>query len=800
MKVVVVIKSGAGGIGVSQATRYVSRRERDEEREGRAPRRLFSAREDDLSFHRANRLLGDGGDPKTDDILHLVVSLEKEEDFNRLGQDEESRQTGLRETTRDAMKKMMEDLNADNLRWVAGIHRNTDNPHVHLLIHRDYANRGTKRPKRLKTLPKEMRVSWDRAQDGSRVINPGSFSRTFEMFLDQRMERAKQAERQDSRTDSAEAKKEYEERVLLGRAMVAKDKIEQLTLMRDNAVIYGERYRFEFTNGRGRSRGFSERDLHQRGWAKAGQAAANLPALTPELRQRMREETAANELTRNGELFNKHREARRADLINIEIKLERATEASWHLIEKAAAIKRRYEASGSAAPIPILPRAKLAEMQDRAIERSDTERVRNLEEIRAALAAEAKAPARTETEVGQLVAQFFVARVGLAAEQESARRFEENKHLLRWNLNGESEGNAGRAGEKSLAEVERSLAWEEDQAKFIGSRYVHWDDDRRREAQVRGEKLTRQRELLLDRIEAERAAIFDQAARKAKLVVTLYQIHSEEERRRLSEGREMPAPLFSLRELKVLDTVASRLRDPDFYRTLARLKRDYDARIDQRELVSVATRAGRAQARATMVEISLREAELNLAMFHERREWIEVIVNHDGGRKIDIARLADGAPRAPLETLLRPLIPKDNRRHEIAAAVEAYGARLVEEHKKASELHDFLASKARTYGEEFSREHPGKPAPDPHFTAWEISKLELHAAKETDPALKAKYEKLYCDALENKHEESKRRILIEKDADDVLDPVSADDRPAQSPVSQDHAHYPDHQHEVSFER
>ncbi len=65
MKVIVVVKNGIGGSGISQATRYVSRRERDEDREGALPRRLFTEREDNLSFHRANRLLGKGDDPRT---------------------------------------------------------------------------------------------------------------------------------------------------------------------------------------------------------------------------------------------------------------------------------------------------------------------------------------------------------------------------------------------------------------------------------------------------------------------------------------------------------------------------------------------------------------------------------------------------------------------------------------------------------------------------------------------------------------------------------------------------------------
>jgi hypothetical protein len=805
MKVITVIKGGTGGTGISQASRYVSRRERDEAREGKEPRGLFSAWVDGLSFHQANRLLGDGIDPKTDDILHLVISLEKEEDFNRLGDDEESRQKGLRETTQDAVEKMANDLNAEKMRWVAGIHRNTDNPHVHLLIHREYTDRGTKRPKRLRTLPKEMRVSWGKERDGSRIINPGSLSQSFETFLAKRIEKAKQTERSDSRGEPGMAKNDPEERVLLGRAMVAEDKIERLAQMRDHAIKHGERYRFEFTDGRGRSRGFSEHDIHQRTWARANQKTADLPALTQELRRQMREGIVTEELKRNGELLGKHRETRKADLINIEIKLERATESSQHLIEKASAIRTRYEASGVPAPIPILPREKLGELQDRAIERGDTKRILKLEEIRLALAAETNSLARTMPEVRRLRAQLFVAQSSLTAEQESARKFEENKHLLRWDLNDESGGSPGREGavKKSLAEIERSLAWEADQTKFIGSRYIHWNDDRRREAQANAEKLTRQREFVLDRIGAERAAISDQVTRKAELVSTLYQINFSEEQRVGSEGREMSPPLFSLQELKALDAVAARLRDPDFHRSLAQLERDYDGRTDQRKLVSVATRAARAQARQFMAEINLREADLDLARFHDRRERIDVIVNDDGDRKIAVARLADIEPRPPLETLFRPFITQNNRSNEIAVAIEAYGARLVEEYDKARGIHNFLADEARAYGDKFARAHPGQPLPKPYFTPWEISKLELHATRETDPIWKAKYERLYCDALEQEHVNLPRNIVIEKDAGSLLDPVSAVDQPARhaatglgpGPLAS-----PAHQPEISFDR
>jgi len=586
--------------------------------------------------------------------------------------------------------------------------------------------------------------------------------------------------------------------------MIAEDKVERLTMRRDNALKYGERYRYEFTNGHGRSRGFSEHDVHQRAWAKANQELADAQEmLTPEERKQIREGIIAAELKRHEELLTKHRETKTADLAKIETELSRAVEASQHLIEKAAIINNRNEAAGTPVPIPILPRAKLSELQDRAIARGETGRIRKLEEIRTALATESASPTRSDNEVGRLRAQLFVTQINLAVEQELGQRFEEAKHQRRWDLLGEAAGEISKSGasRKSLAGIDRALAWEQDQAKFIGARSLHWDDDRRKEALVRVAELLDQREAVLNRIEAERADVADRAARKADLVATLHEITANEETRFQDEGRELPAALFTLDELKELDAAASRLDDPKFHRTLSNLERQYDARTDQRELSSTAKRTGRALARASLAEIRLRESELNLERFNERRDLIDVIVNDDGGRSLTIARLADLPPPSPLEQLFRPLVTTDSRRTEVAAAVEAYGRKLLEQHEKVSAIHSYLTAEAREYEQEFSRESPGRSLPNTRFTPWEVSRLELHAAKETDPLLKAKYETLYERALETPSENRSRRILIEKDADRLLDPVSLDEHPARDPGIQFPPDYlPGHQREMSFER
>src|SRR5262249_45903165 len=304
MKVLSVIKKGSGEGGVSYTAHYVSTRDRDAEREGKEPRKLFSAGEDRLSASQANHLLGDGQELMTNDVLHVVVSLEKEEDFNRLGTNEESRQLGVRETMRSAMKEMTDLFKADDLHWAACIHRNTDNPHVHLLIHRDYVDRETGQRKRLNALQRELRLSWSTAPDGERVTDAGALSQTFEKYLERNIERAQEERRKSEH-------KAQEERQALGRAMLAEDYVERLQKARDTAIAYGEHRRYRVIDARGQSRRLSEHDLRLRAGAAADRTMARLsPDWNPEARRRMREGVFAEEMEKFKPVIKRIREMR----------------------------------------------------------------------------------------------------------------------------------------------------------------------------------------------------------------------------------------------------------------------------------------------------------------------------------------------------------------------------------------------------------------------------------------------------------------------------------------------------------
>lgn len=179
------------------------------------------------------------------------------------------------------------------------------------------------------------------------------------------------------------------------------------------------------------------------------------------------------------------------------------------------------------------------------------------------------------------------------------------------------------------------------------------------------------------------------------------------------------------------------------------LEREYDAHTFSGLPILPVERIGRAKAREIMAGIVVRDAQMRLHRFSDQREQMTVIVRDDGARDIGLARMADVRPRTPLEQLFRPLIERGEKFREVASAVENYSHRIVRRYEEASANYAALKEDLRAYEREFVRQNPGHPLPRPQFTAWEIGRIELHAAKEADPALREHYEKLYRESLAN---------------------------------------------------
>lgn len=133
----IVKAAGSGRSGRSSLLRYMSEDSLAPEFEGDGPRDLFTRDEGYLTRLEGEVFLGREDEPvRSEDLVHLILSLSPEE-YEALGDNEAERQEALRTLGREAVREIGEARGTGELRFAGAIHRNTENPHVHLAIARD---------------------------------------------------------------------------------------------------------------------------------------------------------------------------------------------------------------------------------------------------------------------------------------------------------------------------------------------------------------------------------------------------------------------------------------------------------------------------------------------------------------------------------------------------------------------------------------------------------------------------------------------------------------------------------------
>src|SRR5215210_5392095 len=326
-RAVVSVKGSKGGSGLSGVARYIAESKRDEQREGKDSRPLFNGKENDLTYRAANRLVSPDKDgPEKRDIIHLVVSLEKE-DYERLGATEEERLEGFRLVTRETMKEVENTLKIEKLHWFAGIHRNTDNPHVHVAIGRDAVSRENSRVIRIEHLPRVLLPHNERTAEGEKQFVPGTMAEKFvaemdavqlrvqEKVEDQEKEKTpeKSAENdrrngKDDRDDGQQRPADYQERYVLGRALVARGEVERLTTALQNAQEHGDKRRFRvWDDSKNRSRWISEFDIRRRADARAMRRVNEQDILDRDERRSRRQELFEQDVSGHDRGITNHR-------------------------------------------------------------------------------------------------------------------------------------------------------------------------------------------------------------------------------------------------------------------------------------------------------------------------------------------------------------------------------------------------------------------------------------------------------------------------------------------------------------
>lgn len=765
MRVVFHIISTGGGHGASRTTRYIAERDKDPTREGPGARPLFSEDRNGLSYRNADRILDPHeGQPQKEDLIHVSVSF-TEEDFEKLGRDEKERQQRLREVIREGMRGLREEMNMTELVWVAGIHRNTENPHAHIVVLNEALERFEMEERqfaRLRTslLPHRQMVN------GKEEMVPGRIGERFVRALEKQQQqflkpdqsltkghdefegaidrarqtpdcrqRAAQTVWQDDKLtrqfkdkrsgwplDQKAAIQSWnkhanprttaqsEFRLALGRYLELSAKLEFAQAWHERATKYGETYRFEVIDQTiGEERKISELDVRRRASARA-QRHQPFDRVS-------REHEFAAELSRHRETLDQLLEAQEAKIAALgkDVGALRGT-----VTKVAHGLNHRSDTPSDRRFGPILSRETLSALQSTAVRLNLPDTAARLESLRLQLAKEFHAPVRTDEEAAALAAQVNVARADLLARNARLDNFEASVHLTPYEIHGER---------WSLGALDKQTARRQQDSKFVPERAARLDlrsvarfnysTKARNHAATDIEHLQFIRSEVVRHIEQRRAPLTNDRDRARELVEVLDEAYDREARDLKQQDKQMPEPEYESHHMRSLEASAEALRDP----TLLREVHAWEKSVARGEPET--SWQGRTVAREIMAGIAVVEAQERLRNFLESKRVASLnLGDYRTGtlREVEARSLTDYLAR-----LLESPGQRDYR-HSINIAAHEHHQRLHNELGKAHGYHEVtrsLASEAHGH--------------DPQFTDKERINLEIYAERQTDDNVRAQF-------------------------------------------------------------
>jgi hypothetical protein len=770
MRVVFHIISTGGGGGASRTTRYIAEREKDPTREGPGPRPLFSEDRDGLTYRKADRILDPvDGQPQKDDLMHLSVSFH-EEDFEKLGKDEKERQAGLRRVIREGMKGMAEELNVEGLTWVAGIHRNSENPHAHIVLRNQAVERGAIREKPLGRIRTSL-LPHKQIVDGKEVIVPGKIGDRFlaaldreqDRFLNQNRDRTRARDAWEELSQDIQTKSSGREsfaspeneprddkltrqfkswrnaashqtldhrsvaatwregavlweqdhsdyRIALGKHLEFSLRLAFAEVWHERAVKHGDTFRFnvidQTTN---EERKISELDVHRRASARAQRTNAPDRAAI--------EQAFEADLSHHRETLDQLLEAREAKIAALgkDVGSLRGTVAKVEQV-----LTQRYETPSEKRLIPILSREALSELQETAVKLNLAVRVDELEKLRVALAREYKAPTRTEDEAAMLAAQVNVARANLMARNERLEKFEASVHLTPYEVHSER---------WSLAALDKQISRRQEDSKFVPERAMRSDlrsltrfnysTAEREKAATEVKHLTFIRGEVVRQIDQRREPLIIDRDLARDMSEILEDAYDREQRTREREGNEMSVPKYEPYQIRALEASAETLRDS----TLLREVDEWEKTAFKNDRES--SWEGRAVAREIMAEIGVKETAERLQHFLESKRLASLnLGDHRTGtlREVEARTLTDYLARAIESAQQR------DHRHSINLAAREHHGRLVSDFEKAKDYYATARELASvTHGSE------------PQFNDKEKINLEIYAERQNDETARQQY-------------------------------------------------------------
>ena len=376
---------------------YIAHGKLDTEREPEKTRELFNAFADSLSVESANNSLKVGiakGRPSNNELHHVVLSF-RPEDYHALGINEKQRRRAVKDTTRAAMKKLDDALGADRLSWAAAVHLNTENPHVHIAIQKEYFTKEIERQIVTK-IPREALPHFE-LRDGEKVLVPGYLIEAATEKLADLIERGRgslKTNEQDGPTLHPYSNSEKDsslnvdrdataERDILRRGILAEQELRHIDTKITALIDHGDKRRFLVSDPlTGERRRLSLNDLEQSGSVSNsdGKGAPARQIRTILFKMLSKEETAKARLQKD----------------------------AGDTMREAARIRTQYRKKGIKLPVPSLTKDELDKLQNNCLETRDIRRFSYFERMRSELERSGDIGLRTKRDLQRIAAQKTV--------------------------------------------------------------------------------------------------------------------------------------------------------------------------------------------------------------------------------------------------------------------------------------------------------------------------------------------------------------------------------------------------------
>jgi hypothetical protein len=745
-------------------------------------REIFNEYSDKTTVEKANDLLKKNVGakrPTNDELHHLVLSF-LPGDYERLGKDENERLKSLKEITRHTMKQFEKEVGVDKLAWAAGVHRNTDNPHVHIAINKEYFDKNLEK-KSLNKIPVNLLPHYEKNGD-ERTFKPGSLIEAAMNKLDEiSLEKQQQISREkheqtrsadksqgksqisDKHENSPNAKSSVEttrEREILARAVLAKFYLEKTRENLESLENHGDKRRFKiFDEISKQNRKRSLFDLQRRAEKSANRIIKKLDITDAAKKDELRGKLVETDLQKNAAGIKRIKTILHNLVVKENRELRKRENDYKQIKPLAEKIRSFYKGENKILPIPDLTPEELEMLQAGSLDKKDIRAANYFEKVRKELSKERRLPSRTDDQLARLKGKRIFTDLKIQIQEKQLKNFNDHKQAFpveidgkKWNLQAVD----------SLIEKKK-----QDEKNIVGKLGKILDKIGLIEQKVSLAKLAETKAAIAEKLDEKNEQMAGELAGEKSILKTLDEFYKND----TNPEKENLRAKFTPAELAEVESFAFDLKLPDVYReNWERQKqlienaqgfgRNEDDSVSESKQNTI---AGRAIAREILTEIEFARCKEEYQAFKKHKDFqkFEVTERKTGEAKfVSLAEVRFASSGSLFDQTLEYFLEnreKSRTRRQLEKQVKEKGNQLKENLKSAKDLSKVageIAAGFKTKSFFGATRHLHTPI----FTPKELMTIEFRVGQTTNKSEAAYLQKI-LDSVDHSNARNLSEIL-----------------------------------------